>query len=488
MHRLAISSILILMASSTVLAAEPYEELLKYASPQTNTLALLDIKGAFSSSLAKREQWLEKGQPNNRAGLGFITSDAEKVVIAAEVNLNTLVRDFQVGLVKMHNVPSMRELAAREGGTNDEIAGKLAVLSPRNVYFTQMTASVLAAVYPADRQYTSRWIKSNKDVKTPRLSPYLTKAAAKAGDNTVTIAMDLEDVVDRNILKRSLPTSPVVVKNGIKDIGLLANFLASIKGMTFAAKVDESIKGSLTVEFVYDPTQYRKMLPDLLRELLDGQGVWISELDIWEPSFTETTMTLSGSMTSMDLRRVVSLFAFPSASVESPDATKEGQYSLQATRSYISAVDSIAESIRKMKDSPKYEKTATWHDKAAAQIEHLSRNRVDPIAVDAAIQVARRLHAIADSLRGVPINADDLASQAYYYSSPSIGMMPGGWWGWKPVVLGPSQVDTNIPQIQAAISKVISDDQERRAETLSQIARIIVEARRKLSEKYKSDF
>src|SRR5262249_47842572 len=162
-------------------------------------------------------------------------------VFADEVNLSTLTRDFQVALVKMRNVPRMNELAAREGGSHDEIAGRLSVLSPRNVYFIALSASELAVVYPADRQYTARWLRSAMASKSPRLTPYLRKAADAAGANTVTIAVDLEDVIDRNLLRISLRASPSVASQKDLDVGLLAGFLAQVKGMTFTAKVGEEI-------------------------------------------------------------------------------------------------------------------------------------------------------------------------------------------------------------------------------------------------------
>jgi hypothetical protein len=91
-------------------------------------------------------------------------------------------------------------------------------------------------------------------------------------------------------------------------------------------------------------------------------------------------------------------------------------------------------------------------------------------------------------LRGVPIDTNALASQQYYSSRPSIGVVPGGWWGWQPFVFGPTQVETNIPEIQAKMAKVVADDQKRRVEAWSQIDRTLVDTRRKLSMKYKADF
>src|SRR5262245_41132023 len=78
-------------------AAGPYDDLLKHAPSDTNTLALLNAKAAFSSPLAQAEKWIEKGQGQQGGGLGFVPQEAELVVIAAEINLNVLRRDFQVG-------------------------------------------------------------------------------------------------------------------------------------------------------------------------------------------------------------------------------------------------------------------------------------------------------------------------------------------------------------------------------------------------------
>jgi hypothetical protein len=363
----------------------------------------------------------------------------------ADVNLNSLTRNYQIGLVKVSQVPVMRNLAAREGGTVDEIADQFAVLSPRDVYFSNLSGTELVAIYPADRQFTARWLKAVKAKKTGELSPYLRKVANTAGGNTVTIALDLEDAVDRTILKLTLPSSPSVAKAKTVNVGDLATFLGSIKGMTLAAKVGDSITASVTIEFGFEPFRYRPVLPDLFRELVEGQGIAIPGFEAWEAKYTETTMTLSGALTTANLRRLVSLFSFPNPAGE-PDATdKPNEPGAGATKRYLAAVQVILADIRKIKDSPSYEKTATWHEKSAAQIEQLSKQGVDPVASDAAIQSAKCLRAIGQSLRGVPIDVSALNSKAYYSSRPSVGMMPGGPWGWKPFVYGPNQVDTNVP-------------------------------------------
>jgi hypothetical protein len=52
----------------------------------------------------------------------------------------------------------------------------------------------------------------------------------------------------------------------------------------------------------------------------------------------------------------------------------------------------------------------------------------------------------------------------------------------------PTYVNTNIPEIQAKIAKVVADDQKKRSETWSLIEGAMIDVRRKMSEKYKTPF
>jgi hypothetical protein len=323
------------------------------------------------------------------------------------------------------------------------------------------------------------------------LTGYLKTVAENAGSNTVTIALDLEDSADRTTLKQSLPASPSVAKNKNVDISRLATFLSGVKGMTFKARIDQTIAASMTWDFKFDPSEFKKTLPNLILELIDGQGISIPLIETWQATFTDSSMTLSGSMTSTDLKRIISLFAFPAANEDQSDMPMKGeQVSAGATKRYFTTVMAIVDDIQKTQDSPNYNKTATWHEKAAAQIEHLSRRMVDPAAVTAAMQLATRLKSIAESLRGVPINVDKLENQAYVVSlGRQGGIGVGGWWRFRPVAfIGPEQYDTNIPQIQAQIDKVIADDQAHRTEVWSQINRIIADTKKGLAEKLKITF
>lgn len=482
--------LLLLTFASPARGAGPYDGLLKYAPANTNALLLVDAKAAYASPLARAEKWAEKGVPENRGGLGFVPSDAEAVVVAADVNLNALTRAFQVGLVKVPGLPNMRDLAAREGGTNDEIAGQIAALSPRDVYFAGLPGTTLVAVYPADRQYAARYFRAATGHKTGTLSPYLKKATDGAGADTVTIAVDLEDVVDKTLLKLALPASPTVAK-AKADVPLLATFLSQVKGLTFSAKITDTIAARITLEFPIEPARFKHTLPDLIRELFEDQGIAIDGFERWQSEFTDTTITLSGPLSTTDLKRIVSLFAFPHPAGESDAEAKGDAPTATATRRYLQAVSAVLAEVSRTKGNTSYEKTATWHEKAADQIALLSRQRVDPIATEAAAQSAKRLRAIGQSLRGVPIDTKALSAQEYFYGSggQSLGFYSAGWWGLRAYAIGnPAFMDTNIPKIQAQIAKVIADDKQRRAEAWEQIDKGMNDAKSALAAKYKVSF
>lgn len=461
-------------------AAGPYDDLLKLVPPGANTLALMNVKAAHASPLAKSEKWADDLAKRYRSGVGFVPAGSELIVVAAEVNLTSMVREHQLGLIRLGNVVSIPELANHEGGTRDDIADQPVVLSPRNVYFAPMPGSLLAAGYPANRQAAARWIRHAKK-PTGELDPYLKQAADRAGDAAIVIAVDLADTFSPAVVRYGLTVSPVVVKRKVTNIDLLSKVVASVRGLTLTATVTDTINGTIRVDFALDPTTFKGVMKDLFLELVEEQGVAIAGLEKWEAKFDERSMTLSGPLASADLRRIASLFAFPGTT--SPDAAMgKDPVSVPATQRYLAAVDSILEDISRAKESPNYDKMATWHDKAAAQIEHLSRRGVDPIAVGAALDSAKRLRAVAGSLRGVPIDMNALASKPQYDLVPFVGGGRGIFSGWG------FSITNNLPQIQDKMTKVVADDERRRGEAWGQINDVMGEARRKLGEKFKVQF
>jgi hypothetical protein len=483
-----VSTLSLVLVSAARLSAGPYDDMLKAVPPNTNTLVLVNVKAAYASPLGKSEKWADSYFHRYRAGIGFVPPDAEAVVVASEVNLTSMTRDHQIGLVKVQNLPNMRDLAARVGGSSDRLGDQVATLSPQDVYYIGLPGSILAGVYPANRQAATRWVKYATKSKTVDLAPYLKKAVEGAGDDVLTIAVDLTDSADQVLLKAALPASPAVVRQTGVNVDLVSKFVSSVQGLTFSVKVGDGIRGSVRLDFGQEIDLYKRITKELFLELLDYAGVAIPGMTGWEATYGERSMTLSGSLTATDLRRILSLFSFPGPTDEDDPKVNPGEVSVPATKRYLAAVDVILSDLRKAKDTPDYLKTATWNEKAAAQLDQLGRRAVDPIAITAAYDAAKRLRALAGSLRGVPIDLEAVGKEAYIFGSSNVGWGVG-WWGVRPAWLGGGgSVQTNLPQVWKQQQKIVDDDKRKRAETWIQIDELLADARQRLTDKHKTRF
>lgn len=481
--------LLLALVPAAARAAGPYDDLLKLVPPGANTLALVNVKAAYASPLAKAEKWAEDGNKRYRAGIGFVPADAEVVAVASDVNLSSMTRDYQVALVKAGSVPTIKDLTERTAGTVDKVADRTTVLTPQGVYYVPLTGRVFSAVYPTNRQATAKWVRYAAAPKDGNLSPYLKKAADEASDEFVTIAVDLSDSADQNVIKTILPATTSLIRNKGTDVAKFAQLMASAKGVTMGVKITGAITASVRVDFEWSVTPFKRIARDMLLEVLDQHGIFINGMSAWETTYEDKSMTLTGTLTPTDMRRILSLFAFPGHAEADDEELKVmgDQVSVAATKRYLAAVDVVLTDLRAAKDSPDYLKMATWNEKAADQIDHLRTKAVDKVAADAARDVSKRLRAIAGSLRGVPINLDAIQSTAYYNTSSNVGIAVG-WWGVRPVWNGGAIVDSNLAQVQKEKDKAIEDDRKRRTEAWIQIDTALSDAKRKLEDKYKERF
>lgn len=489
MTRLAAVLLLALVPAMQAAAAGPYDDLLKLVPPGTNTLALVNVKAAYASPLAKAEKWAEDYNKRYRAGIGFVPADAEVVAVATDVNLSSMTRDYQTALVRAGTVPTIKELADRTGGTVDRVADRTTVLTPQGVYYVPLTGQIFSAVYPTNRQATARWVRYAAAPKAGNLSPYLQKAADEAADEFITVAVDLSDSADQNVIKSILPATTSLIRNKGTDDAKFARLMATARGVTLGVKITGGITATVRVDFEWSVAPFRRIARDMLLEVLDQHGVFITGMSAWEATYEDKSMTLSGTLTATDMRRILSLFAFP-GHTEADDEemkAKPDQVSVAATKRYLAAVDVVLGDLRAAKDSPDYLKMAAWNEKAADQIDHLRTKAVDKVAADAAGDVSKRLRAIGGSLRGVPINLEAVQRTAYYYTSSNVGVSVG-WWGVRPVWTGGATVNTNLQQVQREKEKLIDDDRKQRTETWIQIDVALSDARRKLQDKYKERF
>ena len=476
----------VLFVLATAASAGPFDTMLSVVPATANTLVLIDVPAIYASPLAKSLKWSDAYAARFKAGMNTVPPDAQRIAIACATNMHTMRREWQLVLTQVRQVANAREIAARESGKLDEIAGRFAVLSPRDVYFTTISEQQSAAWYPANRQLLSHWLRNVPEWQKrpePVLSAQL-KSAVGAMDKTepILIAFDLTDAFDMESIRAALDDSPVVAAANPNRAGL-AKTLASLRGVSLAIAMTDALTGTIRVDFGLDPSLYKGVMKNLFLEALEDEGAAIGDLTDWTATFTNTSMMLKGKLDPAIMAHLLALFEFPSESepAEAAPPMDIAKTNAELTKKYFRAVIDIIEEVRRSKTRKDYLKTATWHETYAHKIEHLSTRFVDPEATKFGLATAERLRAIAASQRGVPLDADRIAAGAftYTYRNPY-------WRGWAG--RGPTAVLSNAPAKRGEIAKVIADDEKNRQQIWSQIEKSIAEARVNLTAKYGNGF
>ncbi len=465
----------VLLAAPPAPAATPFDDLLAAVPANANCLAFFDVKAAYDSPISVKENWRGEFQEKFKAKVNNLPPDAQRVVVAMDVNMNSLGRTSQLALVRVRSAPGMQQIGAREGGTIDLVADRSVLLSPRDVYFTTLDGSTVAAQYPADRQALARWLRQVRGGSRTELSPYLAASAAVATSTPFGVALDLSDAFDPRAVRAIVERSPAVAGKNVNKDGL-ARFVAGTRGIAFNVEMGSTMVGHLRVDLLGDPGPFRSVLKDLLLESIENQGASIPGLENWDVKFGDKSMTLTGPMTHPDFERVLSLFDFPNHEAENGT---EGP-SVAQTKRYLDAVAGYVAEVQKPKqtrNAKEYEKTALWTQQYAEKIEQLSRRGVDPIALEAGKHVADRLRGIAGSLRGVPITVKQAENSAY-----TIVAMSRGWYG------GGVAMNSNAVKVQEMAAKAIADDERNRDRAWSEIEKAVIDARLALGDKYKTPF
>jgi len=466
-------AVLLTISSGPALAG-PFDELMKAVPPTANTLVLVDVAGLTGSPVGQKAGWAVKVDERYRDGSGVLPPGAERVLIAGQVNLQAGHRVWKAAVVDAPSPPPLADVAARERGEPDEVAGLAVVHSPRGVYFASPAANRWLVFYPDDRPALADWVRHGKEEKPAPAGRYLTAAARRIQNQHVVIAADLTDSVAPAAAKAAAGAMPSLVRRNA-DPAAFARLMVSLRGVTLTARATDRVRAVLRFDFGTNPLPLQAVLKDALLEMVENSGASLPELASWEPTVTVDSFYLSGTLAPESLTRVLGLFAFPQARGPAPEATAP---TAEATQWYLDTLRKIVDDVRKARAGSKPEKTALWHDAAAGRIEHLDPRGVKPAVLTMGQEVSSRLRAVAASMRGVPVDLNKLKSQAYYYEARS------GWspWGWG-MFSGPNLVWTNVPEVQAKMNEVVAQDKSNRELLWKQIDDQIAQSRSLLESK-----
>ena len=376
-----------------------FEDAAKWVPQSANTLVLVRTQEIFKSQIAQKQYWQAKKSQAFNAGASFLPPDTKRLLLASQMDFEHMEPVWEVAVFeKAGDSLNIVNVSERVKGNLDTVDGNPAIVLPNDAFLVKVNDSTLAAMTPANRQMTSRWVSSSK-MGRMNLSPYLTQAVQFADDNAdVIVAFDLHDVISKDSLQKRLEGSGIVKKEDLENVG---EALGSMKGLTLGITVNDKITGALKMDFNGSPAVLASYGKTLLLAALSRNGLMVDDFQNWDMQVKPKELLLTGALSSEGMRQIGALIEHPlvvdfagSGGVGSGDAEVD-----MKTRSlqYFSSVEQLTHEL----DNRNYQSMATyakWYDKYARQIDRLSVLNVDPVVVDYGQYVASSFRDIAGSL------------------------------------------------------------------------------------------
>jgi hypothetical protein len=308
----------LVLAGSPRTAAQSFADLLKRAPADANAIILVDVASILKSPLAVKERWAEKHRTDYTAGAIGIPPAVDKLVVTAQVNPGNLENVWEIALAVMNRDVAPADIARGEAGTPDKVAGQPVVLSPRGSYYVTLGPRMLAAQRPANRQQLARWLQQTARTTQSGLSPYLQAAAASVGRPApIVMAFDTTDVLDPEGVRTRLKRSRSLANQKV-DPEQLTQLFTGMRGVQFALRVDQAIRGELRLDFATPPAALAPVAKPLILDALEAIGAANDEVAQWTSRLLGTTIVLEGGLSPAGARRLLSHFSLQTATPQVP--------------------------------------------------------------------------------------------------------------------------------------------------------------------------
>jgi len=409
---------LLLVALVAALASQafagPFDELLSRVPAGANTLVLIDVEATLAAPVAQAKGWGKKLKLDYVERPIFLPPEATKLVMAAALRANAdFSRLWELAAMELSEPMSMRSIARSEGGYLDEINGVMSAWTPSDAYFVALGERELGVMFPAARQFVSRWVDFTQRNSSIVLSDYL-KSATKLANSKVPIllAIDLRDVVRPHVLEERLNESPAM-KNADVSISEAATILASLQGAVLRVAIGNDVQGQLRIDFAEPVAPIKGIAKEMVINTLDDMGAHVEDLADWKVELEEKAITMRGPLSEHGQRRVFSVVEIPSTKFSTlKNADQEGQAGSEganeslmreASITYYHATDVLIKDLRR--DLRGNKASSAIMERFARKIDRMPILHVDNDLLDYGSQLADTLRTMALSKRQGGIQA-----------------------------------------------------------------------------------
>lgn len=425
-----------------------------------------------------------------------------RVRIAAELDLESFQPDWEIGYAAVEKTSTAESIAQREGGYVDTLQGRSIVWTPNEMYLVPLADNVVSIVRPADRKFVGQWLKKDR---SNVVSSYLQQVAGRLTDRqSVSIAVDLEDVLSTGVLNEKLAQSKSLQGKNIESI---AKSLSSVQGITISVASD-ALETTVLIDFLSAPTELTPVAKAFFAEVLTARGVQLDEFSQWKMSAVSEGKTLSftGPIASETLDDLLGMFTVHRASrgvttvtkTDSPSAPTAPQTSpsvvAENTRDYFRKVINIVHRVRDYSANNTGER-AQWNGNMANRIDEMPTLEVDPQMVMFGAEVAKSLRSNSMSMQltnisqGAAAVAADAGTGAFS-TATAVGTMAGMGYGYGGYgnygTYGGNFVDPNSPVKYYRMGQAQGNTSFK--ELMARLEQSLADMRRTMTEKYKIQF
>lgn len=425
-----------------------------------------------------------------------------RVRIAAELDLESFQPDWEIGYAAVEKTSTAESIAQREGGYVDTLQGRSIVWTPNEMYLVPLADNVVSIVRPADRKFVGQWLKKDR---SNVVSSYLQQVAGRLTDRqSVSIAVDLEDVLSTGVLNEKLAQSKSLQGKNIESI---AKSLSSVQGITISVASD-ALEATVLIDFLSAPTELTPVAKVFFAEVLTARGVQLDEFSQWKMSAVSEGKTLSftGPIASETLDDLLGMFTVHRASrgvttvtkTDSPSAPTAPQTSpsvvAENTRDYFRKVINIVHRVRDYSANNTGER-AQWNGNMANRIDEMPTLEVDPQMVMFGAEVAKSLRSNSMSMQltnisqGAAAVAADAGTGAFS-TATAVGTMAGMGYGYGGYgnygTYGGNFVDPNSPVKYYRMGQAQGNTSFK--ELMARLEQSLADMRRTMTEKYKIQF
>jgi len=486
---------------STQVALAQFGDLVKRIPGRANTLVLLNVDQIHDSPLAQQEGWRERHEKQFAAGLVILPPQTSKFAMAAQIDFEYMQPQWETALLDVKYEPSIPKIAAKLGGTVDNIADRSTAVLPQDAYVVKFGPRFAAIATPANRQNVAHWIEQIYSNSLPPLSAYLQEAVRFAeGGSPIIMAMDFTNVFSPAYIRSRLETSETLEGKNV-DLDQISELLASIRGVTLGITINESRYGAIKVDFEKDATALGDLAKPLLLEALARQGAMVEEFGDWQVKIAGTQIRIGGTLYESGLRRILSILDAPpslhAAAQESTGADGESKEKMTvlATQQYFKSVVSLVDDLsgrRKSEDFVTWGQVGMWFEKYARKIDRLPILNVDPEMLDYGAFVADSFRQSENAMKGIGARSGYRKTQLPNYYNVNTYAAPVGVTRWGVHGVYGYRATEDLAAKGQAESKVRTQERIRGNMSANMIVQGVeaatADVRRRMTQKYQVEF